>query len=477
MSGYLEGLSKEQSAALDDFLKSFKLPARENVDANELKGYLQFLRARKFNVKKSADMYKKSMDWRKEMHVDTILGQPDQPEKKSDKEEIWRRLLPHAYSGFDHDGRPVYIEKIGVGHFPTITSVLSLQDLEQLHIRQMERLMKMCKESTAKTGKYVETMTCIFDLKGLNMSHRHGLKFIQMCAKIDQDNYPERMGKLYVINAPRVFPFFWKICSRWVDEKTRNKINVLSNKKRDKVLRSEIPAHFLPKEYGGTAPDIPVTDLKELKSYIKYACDEYDSKAHSTVNVPARDMTVLRLEPVRDGSGAGMTTQFQWNFKCTSKNVSFAVVAVGPECDDPKGEAIELTRNGAQEALTVLHEGKDNPVSFTIPEQDLEQMAQGRQILVAYGDYMTCSKGTLVIEEPHTAAILLVFNNEYSMMTGKEVRALCESRPYEPTPSMSLNSRSASISTSHCKGSRSRKSPSSRRQANKSPAPRFVSHK
>jgi len=35
---------------------------------------------------------------------------------------------------------------------------------------------------------------------GLNMSHRKGMKFVRMCAAQDQALYPERLGKVYIIN-------------------------------------------------------------------------------------------------------------------------------------------------------------------------------------------------------------------------------------------------------------------------------------
>ena len=64
----------------------------------------------------------------------------------------------------------------------------------------------------------------MIDLTGLNMSHRKALKVIRMYAAHDQDCYPERLGRLYIINAPWIFPTFWKMCKIWLDQNTINKV-------------------------------------------------------------------------------------------------------------------------------------------------------------------------------------------------------------------------------------------------------------
>mmetsp|Transcript_0 Transcript_0/g.1 ORF Transcript_0/g.1 Transcript_0/m.1 type:complete len:98 (-) Transcript_0:209-502(-) len=80
-----------------------------------------------------------------------------------------------------------------------------------------------------------------------------GLDFIRRIAKIDSDYYPETMGKLFIVNAPRLFGFFWGICKAWVDPKTAKKVEVLgSGAIGYEKLQTFIPASSLPSEYGGT---------------------------------------------------------------------------------------------------------------------------------------------------------------------------------------------------------------------------------
>lgn len=95
---------------------------------------LRFLRARQFDVKNASNLYRNDFAYRKESGIEKIV--------KSDvpKSELFRKFIPHAYHGFDRvllclrrllemltlrkqDGRPVYIEKVGVIDYPTAMTV------------------------------------------------------------------------------------------------------------------------------------------------------------------------------------------------------------------------------------------------------------------------------------------------------------------------------------------------------------------
>lgn len=50
---------------------------------------------------------------------------------------------------------------------------------------------------------------------------------VQVGAKISQDNYPEIMGQMMIVNAPMLFTGVWSIVKGWLDERTRAKIQIL----------------------------------------------------------------------------------------------------------------------------------------------------------------------------------------------------------------------------------------------------------
>lgn len=55
--------------------------------------------------------------------------------------------------------------------------------------------------------------TCLVDLEGLNMRHlwRPGVKALLRMIEVVQDNYPETLGRLLIVRAPRVFPVLWTL--------------------------------------------------------------------------------------------------------------------------------------------------------------------------------------------------------------------------------------------------------------------------
>jgi hypothetical protein len=69
--------------------------------------------------------------------------------------------------------------------------------------------------------------------------------------QIDSTYYPERLGDLYVINAPWIFPVIWAIVKGWIDPVTRAKIHIVKGDPKPTLL-AHIDADQLPAEYGGT---------------------------------------------------------------------------------------------------------------------------------------------------------------------------------------------------------------------------------
>lgn len=74
---------------------------------------------------------------------------------------------------------------------------------------------------------------------------------IQNSSKVGSDNYPETFGRAYFVNAPGFFNFLYAIVKGWLDEKTRNKIQVLGADYKEELLK-HIDADQLPKFLGGT---------------------------------------------------------------------------------------------------------------------------------------------------------------------------------------------------------------------------------
>jgi hypothetical protein len=68
---------------------------------------------------------------------------------------------------------------------------------------------------------------------------------------MSQNYYPERLGKMYLINAPWGFSTVFSVVKGWLDPVTVEKIHVLGGGYQSELLK-QIPAENLPTTFGGT---------------------------------------------------------------------------------------------------------------------------------------------------------------------------------------------------------------------------------
>jgi len=76
------------------------------------------------------------------------------------------------------------------------------------------------------------------------------MPFFKLNMGLAEPNYPESLSGVVVINAPMIFPLFWRIARPWVDDYTASKVQVLGSNYQD-ALREIIGEDSLPEEYGG----------------------------------------------------------------------------------------------------------------------------------------------------------------------------------------------------------------------------------
>lgn len=64
-----------------------------------------------------------------------------------------------------------------------------------------------------RAGLTCSSWTCLVDLEGLNMRHlwRPGVKALLRIIEVVEANYPETLGRLLILRAPRVFPVLWTL--------------------------------------------------------------------------------------------------------------------------------------------------------------------------------------------------------------------------------------------------------------------------
>lgn len=102
-----------------------------------------------------------------------------------------------------------------------------------------------------KAGKLLETCCTVMDLKGVGVTSIPSVySYVQQASKISQNYYPERLGKLYLINAPWGFSSVFSVVKGFLDPVTVAKIHVLGSGYQKELL-AQVPPENLPVEFGG----------------------------------------------------------------------------------------------------------------------------------------------------------------------------------------------------------------------------------
>ncbi|XP_004604196.2 SEC14-like protein 5 [Sorex araneus] len=192
-----------------------KIPKDEHI--------LRFLRARDFHVDKARDMLCRSLSWRELHRVDLLL-------------QSWRppALLQEFYAGGWHyqdtEGRPLYILRLGHMDTKGLMKAVGEDVLLQHVLSVSEEGQKRCEGNSRQLGRPISSWTCLVDLEGLNMRHlwRPGVKALLRMIEVVEGNYPETLGRLLIVRAPRVFPVLWALVSPFIHENTRRKFLIYS---------------------------------------------------------------------------------------------------------------------------------------------------------------------------------------------------------------------------------------------------------
>lgn len=102
-----------------------------------------------------------------------------------------------------------------------------------------------------KAGKLLETCCSIMDLKGVGITKVPSVYgYVRQASEISQNYYPERLGKLYLINAPWGFSSAFSVVKGFLDPVTVEKIHLLGSGYQEELLK-QVPKENLPKEFGG----------------------------------------------------------------------------------------------------------------------------------------------------------------------------------------------------------------------------------
>lgn len=293
-SGYPEDISADQKEVLISFKKHL---SDNNIFSNYYDDWflLRFCRARKFNLLKIIEMFMKYLEFCRINNVANILETDF-----SETESVIEKYYEHGLTGISKEGLPVNVERQRKFDSVEIAKLVSIEQWSKYVIRSQEKLMKCIFPYCSKqAGKRIDKQLVIVDLEGMNISpiifNEEIRRYLQVASQIGQDNYPEIMGQLWVVNAPMIFSVLWSVTKIWLDKKTRDKIKICGSGFKKEQLKV-IDADNLPDFLGGNVADHPNNHLP-WTDYVNYC---YKNKTFAPVeNVNMSDpIEIIKFNPL-----------------------------------------------------------------------------------------------------------------------------------------------------------------------------------
>lgn len=362
--GEYVGLSQfdaTQEAAMDALKAHTKVaPLLEAGNRHHNQSLLErHLIARNWDVEQAATQLEATLNFRKARKVDELVLWPavcpcvgyddidlsgrQQVAERSEWMKHGSRCYASTVYKWDKVGRPVIFERTGKCYPKPLLRKMKPEDAVMWHLHVMELQKELCAHQSKKFGYPIKTWVVIMDMTGVSMKNFNngGYDVFRAITTVDQDFYPEALGKLVIINAPKIFTSLWNIVKPMLDPPLIAKIKILGKAYQDELLEI-IAAENLPVELGGQCKE------RELKK--PGESDEGDQVI----------VKLGRGESHENGAHTTAHESMTWEFWCNKDEITFSVefwptkggepiVVVAPSKEDAVSEAVCGVHSAGQE--------------------------------------------------------------------------------------------------------------------------------
>jgi len=219
---------------------------------------IRWIRAREMDLDKAEDMLRKSMQWRKDNEIDSILKGGLDPELVE--------KFPYYLDGEDKQGRPVismpfgswdirgFIEENGPERFVKYTNQLLENLVLGIKCRTFEKEKKIDNENEQQP---CVQFVIISNLAGYSFRQLANMKAIQSILQmisVYEAHYPETLGQCITINAPAVFSILFGMMKSMMSGRTVSKITIFSSDKSQwlPAILNVVDASQIREQFGGT---------------------------------------------------------------------------------------------------------------------------------------------------------------------------------------------------------------------------------
>jgi hypothetical protein len=194
------------------------------------------LRARDFNLDVSEQMLKDTFKWRDEFRPQDITAKEMKSEIEMGKIYI---------QSFDKFGRPVVVmrpgKELGTSSYET----------------QLRFLVYMLERACDLMPEGVHQLNWMVDFSDFSTSNAPPISTCIDTLKILANHFPERLAHCYFMDTPWLFKFFWATIYPFVNQKTADKVVIVSSSTSESDKQQTMSKYFdleyLEKGFGGTS--------------------------------------------------------------------------------------------------------------------------------------------------------------------------------------------------------------------------------